>query len=96
LYLFLPGEISLPTPRTNEKLKEEVKGKIRSEEINIGQLIVPKNMRSLSLQSTVRWKKIQFFVERRKMPLDEVCERQTKNSQGSTQTNTMVVCPELL
>ena len=75
MYFLFPGEISVPSVETNEQLKEEVKAKIRSGEINIGQLIVPKKYEKLILDDKNEIKKIEFFVEGRKMPLSEIRER---------------------
>lgn len=75
LHFLFPGEISVPAEETNEKVKEKIKEKIRNGEINIGQLIVPKKYEKLILDDKNEIKKIEFFVEGRKMPLNEIREQ---------------------
>lgn len=55
--------------------RKKSKKKIRSGEINIGQLIVPKKYEKLVLNVDSEIEKIEFFVEGRKIPLDDVRER---------------------
>ena len=81
LHFLFPGEISVPAEETNEKVKEKIKEKIRNGEINIGQLIVPKKYEKFILDEKNEIKKIEFFVEGRKMPLNEIRERTQKISQ---------------
>ena len=45
----LGGEISLPTPETNEGLKQKLKLKIQQGEFTVGELIVPREVRMASL-----------------------------------------------
>ena len=40
----LGGEISLPTPETNDKIKERLKLKIQQGEFTVGELIVPREV----------------------------------------------------
>ena len=45
----LGGEISLPTPETNEGLKQKLKLKIQQGDFTVGELIVPREVRMASL-----------------------------------------------
>jgi len=69
------GEISLPTSETNDSLKSKIKAKIMNGEICIGEIIVPKTYAKLVLTKNNEIQKVEFVVQGRKIPLDEIRKR---------------------
>lgn len=94
LHFLFPGEISVPAEETNEKVKEKVKEKIRNGEINIGQLIIPKNTKSLCLMTKMKFKKLSFLLRGGKShsmkSVNEHC-KSTKDIPGPTQMSTIAI-----
>ena len=66
------GEITAPTPETNDSLKNRLKIKISNGEISIGEMIVPKRYKKLILNKNNEIEATEFVVEGRKRPLDEI------------------------
>ena len=74
-YPSFSGEITIPTPETNDFIKEQLKTKIRTKEFSIGELIVPKKFKKLLLDKDNNIKEVEFITEGRKRPLDEIREK---------------------
>lgn len=66
------GEITVPTPDTNNTLKNKLKLQIRNGDISIGEMIVPKRFKKLVLNKDNKIVTTEFVVEGRKRPLDEI------------------------
>lgn len=66
------GEISLPTAETNESLKKTLKAKIMKGEICVGEMIVPKKYAKLVLNKNNEIQAVEFTLQGRKIPLDEI------------------------
>ena len=66
------GEISVPSPECNESLKSTLKLKIANGDISVGEMIVPKRYRKLVLNKNNEVEAVEFVVEGRKIPLDEI------------------------
>ena len=66
------GEISLPTPETNDSLKNTLKAKILNGDIHVGEMIVPKKYSKLVLSKDNEIQAEEFVVQGRKIPLDEI------------------------
>ena len=71
--LFCPtGEITLPTPQTNDDLKKDLKLRIESGQYTVGEIIVPKKYEKLVVDKEGNVKMEEFVVEGRKRPLEEI------------------------
>ena len=89
------GEISMPTPETNNSIKEELKVQIMNGDISIGEMIVPKRFKKLVLNRNNEIETTEFVVEGRKRPLEEIRRKPLKGKRslcGSIQTATTMKC----
>ncbi|KAK3700756.1 hypothetical protein QZH41_010938, partial [Actinostola sp. cb2023] len=68
----LGGEISLPTPETNDELRDTLKLKIQKGEYTLGELIVPKKYKKMLIDKDGNIKSEEFTIQGRKIPLDEI------------------------
>ncbi|KAL9977472.1 hypothetical protein ACROYT_G014878 [Oculina patagonica] len=68
----LGGEISLPTPETNDSLKQKLKLKIQQGEFTVGELIVPREYEKLIIDADGKIHTTTFTVQGRKQPLEEI------------------------
>ena len=69
------GEISIPSPETNDSLKQTIKAKIMNGEICIGEMIVPKTYNKFVLTKNNEIEVEEFVLHGRKIPLEEIRKR---------------------
>ncbi|KAK3735229.1 hypothetical protein QZH41_008432 [Actinostola sp. cb2023] len=72
------GEISVPTEVSPQKLKEQLKEKIKSGEYTVGEMIVPQKYEKLILTKDLKIEKIEFETEGRKTPLMDIRKNMLK------------------
>ena len=69
------GEISVAIPRSSEKLCDQLKKEIESGKIQIGTLIVPKQLKKLRLDKNRDISITECTIEGRKIPLPDIRNR---------------------
>ena len=65
----------MPTPQTNDGLKQTLRLKIQNGQYTVGELIVPKKYEKFVLDKDGNVKKEEFIIEGRKRPLDEIRQK---------------------
>ena len=69
------GETSVPVPRTTDKVKEAILEKIKSGELSVGEMIVPKQYKKLKICEDGSIEEEIFHVSGRKIPLLAIREK---------------------
>lgn len=73
-------KVSIPTPQPTRKLHTEIRQKITSGELYVGENIAPKTMKSNKISSSGQLEETEIAVHGRKLPLDNI-RQQMNNDQ---------------
>ena len=82
----LDGEISIPVPRTTQALKESIQKKIEGGKFNMGNMIVPREYKKLTVSPEGNIEEQVFYVSGRQIPLQHIREQTLKDHEIEERT----------
>ena len=76
------GEVTVPTPRTNTEIKKSIQKEIESGKYNMGNMVVPRQYKKLTISKDGNIEEVTFFVSARQIPLYGIRQQTLKDHEA--------------